>query len=302
MVVFRPFVLSSKFVLFLILFCYSINLVVSRPQPSFTNRFQASSLRDSCVSELLSKSIAVLTVAGLATSLPSRVRAADASQADLLPGLPGSTQALAELSSVEVAAAFIRSHCTVMLNAARTTGRVLYRGEPIFLSQGGSSSSGQRPSGIGGRRSSVQRQSNDNNSTNTSTNNGGDNSPGSYNNEDVTSAFSAMMDKNPLLLYAPPDLLDQTTYGNPLAADFFNTISLALEAKATGTVQPYSTLIYSIHHTPFNLSDVSHNPTSSTPSPSPSKTRPQLRPCPYQYILQFYLSHTFNPIRSISCS
>lgn len=241
MAVFSSFVLLKKLVLPLLFFKSFINLVSSsRPQPSPINNrlIQASSLRDSCVSELLSKSIAALTVAGLATtSLPSRVRAGDVSQTLR----PDSTQALAELSSVEVAAAFIKTHCTVMLNAARTTGRVLYRGEPIFLSQGGSN--GQRQPGNGGRRSSAPNQNNvinrntNRNSTSNGddSNDGGDNPAGTYSNEDITSAFAAMMDQHPLLLYAPPDLLDASTYGSPLAADFFDTISLALEAKASGT-------------------------------------------------------------------
>ena len=222
-------VLLNKLVLPFLLLCpsiilVSVNSVSNRQQPPY-NHLQVSSLHDSCVSELLSKSLAVLTVAGMATtSFPSPTRAADTSQAELIPNRPTATttQTLTELSSVEVAAAFIQTHCTKMLQAARTTGRVLYRGEPIFLSQGIGSSSGQQLSGSVIRRSFVPNQTNGNDGSGN----------GANTNEDITSAFTAMITKNPLLLYAPPDLLDQSTYGNPLAVDFFNTISVALETKS----------------------------------------------------------------------
>ena len=163
-------VLLTKLVLPFLLLCpsiilVSVNSVINRPQPSH-NHLQVSSLRDSCVSGLLSKSLAVLTVAGMATtSFPSPTRAADTSQAGLILSRPTATttQTLTELSSVEVAAAFIQSHCTKMLQAARTTGIVMYRGEPIFLSQQGiGSSSGQHLAGSVIRRSFVPNQTNGN--------------------------------------------------------------------------------------------------------------------------------------------
>jgi hypothetical protein len=109
---------------------------------------------------------------------------------------------LAELNSVEVAAEIILTHCTTMLSAARTTGRLLYRGEPVFLTQGSSTYT----------KSSNSITSDSNYNT-------------------VATSLSAMMDKCPLLLSAPPDLLDPSTYRNPAAADFFQTISTALEQR-----------------------------------------------------------------------
>lgn len=119
-----------------------------------------------------------------------------------------STLVLAELNSVEVAAEIILTHCTTMLSAARTTGRLLYRGEPVFLTQGVSGSSVSSYSTI--------------------------------NSSSVATSLSAMMEKCPLLLSAPPDLLDISTYTNPAAADFFQTISTALEQQQQQQLQQQS--------------------------------------------------------------
>ena len=157
-----------------------------------SNYGQIRTARDSHVSNLIS---IIRTATTTATILGSSSRMVPSAHATTLP-----TQVLVELNSVEVAAELILTHCTTMLSAARTTGRLLYRGEPVFLTQGISSSSVSSSSTV-------------------------------INSSSVATSLSAMVEKCPLLLSAPPDLLDSNTYTNPAAADFFQTISTALEQQ-----------------------------------------------------------------------
>jgi len=106
------------------------------------------------------------------------------------------TTAVADLRTVEAAADFIATHCTVMLQAARSTGRLLYRGEPAFISAAAQRS--QSPA------------------------TGGDDAT-------FPAALAALMIKRPLLLSSPPDLLDPATSG-AAAADYFLAVSEAMEA------------------------------------------------------------------------
>ena len=113
---------------------------------------------------------------------------------------PYATSIEKELRTVEAAAAFITSHCSAMLQAARSTGRLLYRGEPAFLSTATAST----------RQKNIATE--------------GQLTMG------LPAALAALMIQTPLLLSSPPDLADPRTYG-PAAADYFAAVSDAMEAQ-----------------------------------------------------------------------
>ena len=122
-----------------------------------------------------------------------------------------STTVVADLRTVEAAADFIATHCTVMLQAARSTGRLLYRGEPAFISAAAQCS--QSPA------------------------TGGDDAT-------FPAALAALMIKRPLLLSSPPDLLDPATSG-AAAADYFLAVSEAMEAAQRRQLQQPPTVYVS---------------------------------------------------------
>jgi hypothetical protein len=195
----------------------------------------------------------------LETSNPLRKRLATA--IDSATSVGNTADVVLSFANVEEAAEFIKLNCQTMLSAARSTGRLLYRGEPVFgtpsqltteeqiaLSSSTTIKYNQQDSGIapGQAVSSPALQSSSSSAITTKPDlkaSTGSNLIATATTGAATSTSSNQQPHekkqeqpqqkklSPLLLSPPPDLLSVQTYGSNAAVDFFTVLSDYIEKQ-----------------------------------------------------------------------